>query len=104
MSRTIEELLTAASQLPPIWNTDAWSNPQLDNPWPEVIELMITDASEIKPGFSDLSEIASDWLSGLNDRGDFVDEVSQRYQLSDADCVELYSLWEKYKPFLDYID
>lgn len=104
MPRTIEELLTAASQLPPIWNTDAWSNPQLDNPWPEVIELMITDASFIKPGFSDLSEIASDFLSGLNNCDDFVNEVSQRYQLSELLSEVLYKLWEKYKPFLAYID
>lgn len=105
MPRTIEQLLTAASQLPPTWNTDAWANPQLDNPWPEVVELMVTDAGDIKPGFSDLSEIANDFLNGLghSSRQVFVDEVSERYQLSDVDCRELYSLWGKYKPFCDYI-
>lgn len=103
MPRTIEQLLTAASQLPPIWNKDAWSNPQLDNPWPEVVELMVIDASDIKPGFSDLSEIASDWLSGdFSDYG--LEMTQQRYVISAEDTYKLQSLWEKYKPFLDYID
>jgi hypothetical protein len=100
MPRSFDQLLTAASQLPPIWNKDAWSNPQLDNPWPEVVELMCIDASEIKPGFSDLSEIASDWLSG--DLHSHV--LILRYKLQLHDFYKLESLWEKYKPFLAYID
>lgn len=104
MPRSIDQLLASASQLPPIWDKNAWANPQLDNPWPEVIESMIIDASDIKPGFSDLSEIANDFLGGLNNRNAFVDEVSQRYQMGDLRCEVLYKLWEKYKPFCDYID
>ncbi len=68
------------------------------NPWSAIIEQMTKEAQHIKPGFSDLNEIAIEFLGQELDEED----VMQQYKLSEGDTEALFSLWESYKILRQY--